>query len=94
MSPASAGSRGSTNARAGRWVRIAREECLDRIIILNESHLRWAPREFVRYYNERRPHRGLQLHPPEGPVACRLHDQVVGRRILGGLINDYYREVA
>ena len=30
------------NGRAERWVRTARNECLDHIIILSEGHLRWA----------------------------------------------------
>jgi transposase InsO family protein len=58
------------NAYAERWMRTVREECLDRVIVLNENHLRWVLRAFVRYYNERRPHRALDLRPPEGPVEC------------------------
>lgn len=30
------------NAYAERWVRTVREECWDRVIVLNESHLRWC----------------------------------------------------
>ena len=56
------------NAYAERWVRTVREECLDRVIVLNESHLRWVLREFIHYYNSRRPHRSLDLRPPDGPV--------------------------
>jgi len=82
------------NGRAERWVGTARQECLDHVIILNERHLRWALGEFIRYYNYRRPHRPLQLHPPHGPVASSLEGNVVRRKILGGLINDYYREAA
>jgi len=33
------------NAYAERWIRSLRQECLDRIIILNEAHLRWVLRE-------------------------------------------------
>ncbi len=82
------------NAHAERWIRTAREECLDHIIILKERHLRWALNEFVHYYNSRRPHRSLQLHSPEGPVQCRPQGQVIRERILASLINDYYREAA
>jgi heme exporter protein D len=82
------------NAHAERWVRTVRQECLDRHIILNEHHLRWALRQFVRYYNRRRPHRSLQLHAPDGPRAYPREGEVARRQILGGLINDYYREAA
>jgi putative transposase len=33
---------------AERWVRTVRGECLDRVIVLNENHLRRVPREFIR----------------------------------------------
>ena len=42
-----------------------RRECLDHIIIVNERHLRYALREFVRHYNEARPHQALDLEAPE-----------------------------
>jgi transposase InsO family protein len=82
------------NGHAERCVGTARQECLDHLIILNERHLRWALGEFIRYYNHRRPHRSLQLHPPHGPVATDPEGKVVRRKILGGLINDYHRKAA
>jgi len=36
------------NGHIERCIRTLREECLDRIIILNEGHLRWVLAEFVR----------------------------------------------
>lgn len=42
-----------------RRVRTVREECLDRLIILNERHLRRVLQDYVVYYNARRPHHGL-----------------------------------
>lgn len=48
----------------------------------------------MRYYNGRRPHRSLQLHPPDGPIASSLQGTVVHRKILGGLISNYHREAA
>jgi hypothetical protein len=50
----------NANAVAERWVRSVREECLDRLIILNERHLRHVLQEYTTYYNERRPHQSLQ----------------------------------
>ena len=82
------------NAHAERWIRTVGEECLDRIIMLNESHLRWVLTEFIRYYNERRPHRSLGLKVPEGPVEYPREGEVARRQVLGGLINDYYRKTA
>jgi len=82
------------NGYAERWIRSLRQECLDRIIILNEAHLHWVLQEYVRYYNERRPHRALGLHVPAGPRDYPTEGEVACRRVLGGLVNDYYRKAA
>ena len=82
------------NGYAERWIRSLRQECLDRIIILNEAHLRWVLQGYVRYYNERRPHRALGLRVPAGPRDYPTEGEVACRRVLGGLVNDYYRKAA
>jgi putative transposase len=56
----------NANAFAERWVRSVREECLDRLIILNERHLRRVLKEYVAYFNERRPYQGLAQESPLG----------------------------
>ena len=63
------------NAQAERWVRTAREECLDHIIVLSERHLRWVLGEFIAYYNERRPHRSKGL----GVLSGDTHFPQVGK---------------
>jgi hypothetical protein len=82
------------NAYVERCIRTLRQECLDRIIILNETHLRWVLEEFARYYNQRRPHRALQLEVPQGPCDYPREGAVACRQILGGLVRDYYRKAA
>ena len=84
----------NANAYAERWVRSARAECLDHLLVAGEASLRRALTEYVAFYNEAGPHQGLEqrcpvaLPPPvrDGPV--RRRDR------LGGLLHDYYREVA
>ena len=49
----------TANAYAERWVRSARAECLDHLLILNQAHLTVVLRRYVAYYNHRRPHQGL-----------------------------------
>jgi putative transposase len=51
------------NGVAERFVRTVREECLDRLLILNESHLKRVLAEFTEHYNGHRPHRALSLRP-------------------------------
>jgi len=55
----------NANAYAERWVRTARADCLDRILIIGRRHLERVLRVYVRHYNEHRPHRALGLVPPD-----------------------------
>ena len=86
------------NAYAERFVRTVRNECLDRVFILNECHLRSVLTTYVDHYNRERPHRGLDLLPPEGPpnihALSPTRDNIGRRDRLGGLIHEYYREAA
>jgi putative transposase len=84
----------NANAIAERWVRSVREECLDHLIILNERHLRRVLKEYVIYYNERRPHQGLDQDSPLGLEPATLEGPIRYRNVLGGIIRDYYREAA
>src|SRR5258708_1482030 len=82
------------NAVAERWVRSIREECLDRLLIVNERPLRHTLRDYTAYYNMRRPHPGLaqQCPTPVEPVpqagSVQRHD------LFGGILHDYYRHAA
>ena len=82
------------NAFAERFVRTARAECLDWLLIVNRRHLERVLRIFVRHYNSHRPHRSLNLAPPEPsaprPRALSLPTAAIERRDrLGGLIHEY-----
>ena len=52
------------NAFAERWVRTARRERLDHLLILGRRHLERVLRESAGHYNAERPHRGLRLARP------------------------------
>jgi len=82
------------NAFAERFVGSAKAECLDRMVLLGESHLHAAVLEFVRHYHEERPHQGLknELLAPQTTVIGT--GQVKCRERLGGLLKFYYREAA
>ena len=83
----------NANAIAERWVRSVREECLDKLIILNERHLRRVLTEYLVYYNARRPHQGLDQDSPLG-LTVSTEGSIRYRNVLGGIIRDYYREAA
>ncbi len=84
----------NANAFAERWVRTVRQECLDKIIILNERHLHKTLQEYVAYYNARRPHQGLNQDSPLGLGPVTQEGPIQHRNVLGGIIRDYYREAA
>jgi transposase InsO family protein len=67
------------NAIGERWVGSARE-CLDRILITGERHLRLVLDEYVGHYNVNRPHRALQQKPPAGHAHPPV--EVTGIRVL------------
>jgi putative transposase len=54
----------NANAHAERWVRSARAECLDHLLVANEARLRRILTEYVAHYNHARPHQGLELELP------------------------------
>jgi transposase InsO family protein len=47
------------NPFSERWVRTAKELCVDRMIFFGESSLRRAMAEVETYYNRERPHQGI-----------------------------------
>lgn len=53
------------NAFAERFVRTVRSELLDRTLIIGRGHLVRLLRDYEWHYNAHRPHRGLDLDPPE-----------------------------
>jgi putative transposase len=82
------------NVFAKCFVRTARGECFDWLLIVNRRHLERVLRIFVDHDNSHRPHRSLNLEPPEPSVrtlrALRPPTAAIERRDrLGGLIHEY-----
>src|ERR1700745_1429688 len=48
------------NAIAERWISSARRECLDRMLVTGERHLRLVLGGYAEPYNGHRPHRTLR----------------------------------
>ncbi len=74
-------------------VRSIREECLDRLLILNRAHLTFVLKQYLAYYNQHRPHQGLGQQPPAPivgqPESPAVPEHVRCRPMLGGLLHDY-----
>jgi putative transposase len=83
------------NAICERMIGTLRRELLDRILIVNQHHLRRILAVYLQHFNIARPHRTLrQLAPAQAenqpPPAINLTDHQIRRRpILGGLTSKY-----
>jgi len=85
------------NAICERFLRSVRQECLDHLLILHEKQLQRALTAYVAYFNQARPHQGIQQQLPFSSESSRStsHEgtKVVAVPILAGLHHDY-RKVA
>jgi putative transposase len=85
------------NAIVERFQRSVRQECLDHLLLLGETHLRRALAEYVAYFNRARPHQGRDQRVPvpstlatPAPTGSAGGD-VIARPVLGGLHHTYRR---
>src|SRR5262249_42024599 len=79
------------NAFAERWVRSVKQECLSKLILVGETSLERALREFIAHFHSERNHQGKgnlllfpmasSTQPTVGSVRCRER--------LGGLLRYY-----
>jgi transposase InsO family protein len=83
------------NAYAERFVLSIKSECLNKLVLLGERHLRHAVREFVEHYHLERNHQGLDSRLLTAPTESRDNNGPVARRErFGGLLNYYNRRAA
>ena len=68
---------------------------IDRIIfsLLNEKQIRNILRNYISYYNNFRPHRGINQQIPKGFLP-QENGNIKSKPILGGLHHHYFRAVA
>ena len=85
----------NANSIAERWVRTVRSERTDRLLMVNERHLRRVLDRYDRHYDEHRPHRGLDLHSPRRQTVPTSSEPamisgICRHEVLGGLIHEYH----
>ena len=83
------------NPYAERFIGALRRECLDHIIVFNESSLRRILKAYFEYYEHSRTHLALEKDAPE-PRAMQLPEVgvVVELPLVGGLHHRYERRAA
>jgi len=84
-----------SNAICERFLGSVRRECLDHLLIWSEGHLRRIVTEYVTYFNQARPHQGIEQQIPAFLDQTSTFESpgqpVVSRPVLGGLHHDYRR---
>lgn len=89
------------NAICERVIGTIRRECLDWMIPISAGHLRAIVLEWVKHYNQGRPHRSLGPGVPDPPERLRIFPTseprhrwakgslVLAKSLLGGLHHEY-----
>jgi hypothetical protein len=81
------------NAFCERFMGSLKRECLDHSLVLHQRHLKRLVSEYRVYFNEERPHQGIQQRIPDRPEGLPINGSGVIRSIsfLGGLHHGYSR---
>jgi len=72
------------NAICERVIGTIRRECLDWLIPLSQSHLRWILKSWVDHYNHGRPHMALGPGVPDPPSEVARPPAQLSRHRMGG----------
>jgi len=78
------------NGHMERVIGTVRRECLDRMLIFGESHLRQILTLYASYYNESRTHLSLRKDAPLGRAVQR-YGTIAATPVLSGLHHRYAR---
>ena len=81
------------NPYVERVIGSLRRECLNHVIVFNETHLRRLLRGYLAYYHRSRTHLALDKDAPDGR-ACSAGGHIVVTPELGGLHHRYDRQAA
>jgi putative transposase len=75
------------NGVGDRWVPSFRNDLLDHVIVLHETHHRRLARDYLGYYHTDRTHDGLDKDTPQGrpPLIRSPGDRLASHPRLGGL---------
>ena len=92
----------NANSLAERWIRSAREECLNHLILFGIKSLRRVVHSYARFFNEKRPHQAIGNRRPSAARTGQQNPEVIDgpvggvecEEFLGGLLKSYRRAAA
>jgi hypothetical protein len=67
---------------------------MDHILIHADKHLQRVVKEYTEYFNQERPHQGIEQRIPdhyELPKSKPTNGHITAKAILGGLHHSYFR---
>jgi putative transposase len=83
------------NPYVERLIGTLRRECLDHVVVLNETHLRRLLSAYLIYYHGARTHLALEKDAPEPrPVERPDEGRIIETPMVGGLHHRYSRRAA
>jgi putative transposase len=83
------------NPYVERLIGTLRRECLDHVVVLNETHLRRLLSGYLIYYHRARTHLSLDKDAPEPRLVERLEQgRIIETPMVGGLHHRYTRQAA
>jgi putative transposase len=83
------------NCFVERLIGSIRRECLNHVVVINERHLRWILKRYIRYYLNSRTHLSLEKDAPERRTIQPLElGKVVQLAEVCGLHHRYERRAA
>jgi transposase InsO family protein len=83
------------NAHCERLIGTMKRECLDHFLILNQYQLKRIITAFAGYYNQHRPHQGIEqripakLSQPRPQLSNQVKGKVLATPMLNGLHHSY-----
>ncbi|MFZ1039800.1 MAG: integrase core domain-containing protein [Anaerolineales bacterium] len=82
------------NGMCERFMGSLRRECLDHTLIHHGRHLQRVANEYIVYFNQERPHQGIDQRIPDHydlPCTNPTSGRITSKAILGGLHHSYTR---
>jgi len=82
-----------SNCFAERWIRSARYDCTDNVLLFGEAHARKVLAAYEDHFNRHRPHQSRDQTPPDADPAeiIPIEGRIRRRQVPGTTIHEYHR---